>query len=133
MTKNRVATFFVAAFLAVAVLPALSLAHHSVAGNYDRDMPVTFEGVVTKVQWRNPHVWVFVDSTDAEGNVVHWEIEAANPNSLARRGWKRDSLESGERVRVEGIRARCCENVVNTQSVTLADGTRVFAGEAEGN
>ncbi len=133
MTKNRFASCFAGAFLAVAVLPATSLAHHSVAGNFDRDMPVTFEGVVTRVQWRNPHVWLYVDSTDAEGNDVHWEIEAANPNSLARRGWKRDSLEPGDRVRVEAIRARCCENVVNTQSVTLADGTQIFAGEAESN
>ena len=71
MTKSQLAVFLAAGFLTGAVLPASSLAHHSVAGNFDRDMPVTFEGVVTKVQWRNPHVWLFVDSTDEVGNVVH--------------------------------------------------------------
>ena len=131
MTRNYRAVSIAAGAIALAALtlPILSVAHHSVSGHYDQNLPVSFEGVVTRVQWANPHVWIFVDSTDDAGNVVHWEAEASNPVSLARRGWKKDSLSPGDRVSVEGIRARCCTNVVNTRNVTMADGTRVFSGE----
>ncbi len=102
-------------------------AHHAFAGQYDLDLLVAFEGVVTKIEWQNPHVWFYVDAPDEHGNIVHWEAETTNPNTLLRRGWRADDLKVGDSVTVEGVRARCCENVMNAQSVILADGRKVFS------
>ncbi len=105
-------------------------AHHSFSGQFNADDPVSFEGVVTRIEWQNPHVWFYVDAVDEDGNVVHWEAETTNPNTLLRRGWKPDDLKVGDRVTVEGARAFCCENVMNARNVTLPDGRRVFSRDA---
>ena len=76
------------------------------AAEYDAKQPVKFKGTITKLDWMNPHVYFYVDVKEAEGKVVHWACEAANPNSLARRGWKRSSLKAGDEVSVEGFRAK---------------------------
>ena len=121
---------WVGALLLVSAAAPLS-AHHSFAAEFDRARPVSFRGVVTKVEWMNPHVWFYVDAKDADGRVVHWECEATNPNLLARNGWKRDSLKIGDEVAVQGFRAHCCDNVMNSTSIVLADGRKVFSGEAQ--
>ncbi len=82
---------------------------------------------MTKIEWQNPHVWFYVDATDAQGTVVHWEAETTNPNTLLRRGWRADDLKVGDSVTVEGVRAICCENVMNARSVIMADGRKVFS------
>ena len=116
---------------ALALFAAMSAgAHHSFSGQFNAEDPVSFEGVVTRIEWQNPHVWFYVDATDEDGNVVHWEAETTNPNTLLRRGWKPDDLKVGDRVRVEGARAFCCENVMNARNVTLPDGRRVFSRDA---
>ena len=69
-------------------------------------MPITFTGVVTKVEWLNPHARFYVDVKDDKGAVNNWECELASPNGLMRIGWKRDSLKIGEEITVEGFRAR---------------------------
>ena len=118
---------------AAAVLLTASLsasAHHSFAGQFDRNLPVSFEGIVTRVEWQNPHVWFYVDAEDEDGNVIHWEAETTNPNTLLRRGWRHDDLKVGDRVSVEGFRAICCENVMNASTVTLPDGRTVFSRDA---
>ncbi|WP_428099876.1 DUF6152 family protein [Candidatus Rariloculus sp.] len=113
---------------ASALLAAMSVAaHHSFSGQFNIDDPVSIEGVVTRVEWQNPHVWFYVDATDEDGNVVHWEAETTNPNTLLRRGWKADDLKVGDRVSVDGARAFCCDNVMNARTVTLPDGRRVFS------
>jgi hypothetical protein len=104
-----------------------TVAHHSFAGQFDRERPVAFEGVVTKIEWQNPHVWFYVDAVDEEGNVTHWEAETTNPNTLLRRGWRPDDLKVGDRVSVEGFRAFCCENVMNASTVILPGGRSVFS------
>src|ERR1700691_5339554 len=81
-------------------------AHHSFPAQYDQKAPVEFKGVVSKVDWMNPHVYFYVDVKDQNGNVTHWDCEAGNPNALARRGWKRDSLKAGDEVTVQGFRAK---------------------------
>lgn len=128
--------FFENAFVAAAVpllaafLSASASAHHSFAGQFDANQPVSFEGIVTRVEWQNPHVWFYVDAEDQDGNVVHWEAETTNPNNLLRRGWRHDDLKAGDRVSVEGFRAICCENVMNATNVTLPDGRKVFSRDA---
>ena len=115
----------------LALISVPVLAHHSFSGQFDRNLTVAFEGVVTKVEWQNPHVWFYVDAVDEDGNVVHWEAETTNPNTLLRNGWRADDMKVGDRVSVEGYRAKCCENVMNARSVTLANGRKIFSGRAQ--
>ena len=81
-------------------------AHHSFAAQYDSNAPITVEGQITEVQWRNPHIYLFVDVEDESGEVENWAIEGGTPNNLFRRGWRKDDLKIGDSVRVEGFRAR---------------------------
>ena len=115
--------------LSAGILPAL--AHHSFAAEYDQKQPVSFAGVVTRLDWMNPHVYFYVDAPDKDGNVAHWACEAGNPNALARRGWKKDSLKKGDQVTVQGYRAKDGTFTMNARSIMLADGSKVFAASSE--
>lgn len=122
-------------FRAVGALLALAAAgsaaaHHSFATQYDADQPVTLTGVVTKVEWMNPHARFYVDVKDESGNVTNWNLELASPNVLTRNGWSRTSLKEGDEVTVEGSRARSGAAMANARTVKLADGRQVFAREA---
>ena len=101
--------------------------HHSFASQYDPDQPVTLTGIVTKVEWMNPHARFYIDVEDGHGNVVNWNFELASPNILRRNGWARDSLEAGDEVTVEGSLAKDGSKMANVLAVSLADGSRVFA------
>ena len=118
----------VLAALGVAVAAAGPVsAHHSFAAQYDANSPVTLKGVVTKVEWMNPHARFYINVTDAAGKVANWNLELASPNYLKRAGWSSTSLKEGDEVTVEGSLARSGANMANAASVTLADGQRVFA------
>jgi hypothetical protein len=109
-------------------------AHHSFAAQYDPEKPITLTGKVTKVEWTNPHARFYMDVKDATGHVVNWNFELASPNYLKRAGWSSTSLKEGDQVTVEGSLARSGANMANARTVTLADGTRVFArSTAEAN
>lgn len=103
-----------------------ALAHHSFAAQYDPDKPITLTGIVTKVEWTNPHARFYVDVEDQNGNVINWNLELASPNILVRNGWTRNFVEPGDQVRVEGTLARDGTNMANALLVFLADGTRVM-------
>ena len=107
------------------------LAHHSFSAEYDQKQAVSFKGTVTKLDWMNPHVYFYVDVTDADGKLVHWACEAGNPNALARRGWRKDSLKAGDQITVDGYRAKDGTFTMNARSITLSNGTKVFATSAE--
>ena len=106
------------------------LAHHSFAAEYDRTKPVTITGAVTKVEWINPHARFHMDVKDDSGKTVNWEIELGSPAGLIRRGWTRNSLKIGESVTVAGFLAKDGSSLVNSTTVTLSDGRRVFAGSS---
>ena len=108
-------------------------AHHSFAAQYDRNKPATLTGPVTKLDWINPHARFFLDVKDASGKVVNWEVELAAPAMLLRRGWTRNALKIGEAVTVNGSLAKDGSNLLNATTVTLADGTKVFAGSSGGD
>ena len=115
--------------LLVSAVPAL--AHHSFAAEYDASKPVTFKGVVTKVEWTNPHARFYVDVKDADGKVTNWNFELASPNVLIRQGWTRRALKEGDEITVSGSMAKDGAHLANARSVTLADGRKVFARSAD--
>lgn len=124
-------TFVVCIFAAGLLIgPARLAAHHSFAAEYDGNKPVTVKGKVTKVDWVNPHSWVYVDVVDSDGTVKNWSCETAPPNTLYRQGWRRDSLKPGDEVTVEGFAAKDGTATMNARSVTLPNGRRMFAGSA---
>jgi hypothetical protein len=108
-------------------------AHHSFSAQYDRNKPITLTGAVSKVDWINPHARFFVDVKDASGTVVNWEIELAAPAMLMRRGWTKTSLKVGEVVTVNASLAKDGSKVANASTVTLGNGSRVFAGSSGGD
>ena len=112
--------------LLVAALPAL--AHHSFGAEYDAKRPVTLHGVVTRVEWFNPHARFSIDVKDESGNVTSWNLELASPNALRRLGWTKDFLQVGGEVTVVGVLAQDGSKLATARSVTLADGRKMVAG-----
>ena len=108
-------------------------AHHSFAAQYDANKPLTLKGVVTRMEWMNPHSRFYVDVKAPTGKTVNWNVELASPNVLLRQGWTREALKVGDLVTVEGSQAKDGSNMANAQRVTLADGRRVFAGSSGGD
>lgn len=116
--------------LLVSAVPVL--AHHSFEAEYDAKKPVEVKGMVTKMEWMNPHARFYVDVKDESGKVTNWNFELGSPNVLKRQGWARDSLKVGDMVTVEGYLAKDGSNLANARRVTLADGRKVFNGSAAG-
>jgi hypothetical protein len=108
------------------------MAHHAFSAMYDEKKPITVTGKVTKMQWMNPHIYYYIDVTDAAGKVTNYAVEGGTPNSLQRNGWKKDSLKIGDTVTVQGFLARDGSNHVNGRQVKLPDGRQVFGGSADG-
>jgi hypothetical protein len=121
--------------LASAALASLSpvLAHHSFAAQYDRSKTVTLKGTVTKVEWQNPHIYFYLDVTPPDGKTENWAIEGGAPNALYRQGWRKDSLQAGNVVTVEGSLAKDGSKLANMRTVVLADGRRVFGASSGGD
>jgi hypothetical protein len=128
--NNRTGIVAAALLVMACASPAL-LAHHSFAAEFDAANKVKLTGTVTKLQWRNPHTYFFVDVTDEKGIVHNWAFELGSPNVLMRRGWTSESLKSGETVTVEGARARDGSYKANASTVVLASGQRLFNGTNE--
>ena len=102
------------------------LAHHSAAAEYDVDKTITVQGVVTKIEWTNPHVYIYVDVKDTNGRTVSWSLEGASPIALYRDGVHKDSLKVGDAITVVGSPARTVEHLAEMHSVVMADGRKVF-------
>jgi hypothetical protein len=114
--------------LVVVALPAL--AHHSFSAEFDEKATTTLTGAVTKVEWFNPHIWVYLDVKDTEGKPQHWQCEGGAPNSLVRNGWTKSSLKQGDEITIDGYLAKDGSKTCNARKVTMADGKSVFAGSS---
>lgn len=109
------------------------LAHHSFGAEYDGTKPVTLTGVVTRIEWTNPHSHLFLDVKDDKGNVVNWKFEGYPPSVLYRTGWKRDStMKPGDRITVSGWPARDGTAWAHSRQITFQDGTQLFFGPPAG-
>jgi hypothetical protein len=104
------------------------LAHHSFVAEFDSKQTVILKGAVTKLEWANPHIWVYLDVKDDQGTSVHWQCEGGPPNTLTRNGWSKDSLKTGDSVTIDGYLARDGSKTCNARIVKLRDGRSVFAG-----
>jgi len=130
MKQRLVSCVSLSLALAAVALPAA--AHHSFPAQYDINKPISLTGKVTKVEWTNPHIFIYADVTDDKGNVVSWAFEMGGPNALIRQGWKRDSLKPDDIVTFEGSLARDGSNLVNARTVTMG-GRKMFAGSSGGD
>jgi hypothetical protein len=110
------------------LLSAPAFAHHSFGAEYDDTKPVTVTGVVTKLDWENPHIHFYLDVKDDSGNIVHWKFEGFPPNMLIRQGWRRETMKEGDTVSVYGWRARDGSNFAHSREVTWADGRKMTSG-----
>jgi len=108
-------------------------AHHSFAAEFDATKPVTLNGVVTKIEWANPHIWVYLDVKDDQGQVQPWQCEGGPPNTLTRNGWGPTSLKPKDQVTIDGVLAKDGSKTCNARLVKLPDGRHVFAGSSGGD
>ena len=112
----------------------VAMAHHSFAAEYDGKKPVTLKGVVTKVEWMNPHVYFFIDVEDSKGAVANWALEMGPPNGLQKSGWTRNTMKIGDEVTVEGTLAKDGSRQANARSVTMSvTGKKLGGASSEGN
>jgi hypothetical protein len=114
--------------LVSAALPAF--AHHAFSAEFDQAKPVKVAGEISRLEWTNPHAWLFVDSKDKDGKAVTWRFEMGAPNALLRAGWSKSDIKPGTQVTVSGFLARSGGSVGNAFQVRLPDGRDLFAASS---
>ena len=128
--KTRTALASLTLTLLAAGLPVQ--AHHSFAAQYDAAKPITLTGKVTKVEWTNPHIYIYMDVPDEKtGSAVNWALEMGGPNALIRLGWTRNSLKPDDLITVEGSLAKDGSHLANAKSIVMtATGKKMLAGSS---
>lgn len=104
-----------------------AFAHHS-SSSYDMEHPVNLKGVVSNMEWTNPHVFIFLDVKDDNGSVEEWRVEGNSPNMLTRVGWKKEMIKAGDQLVVNGAVAKNGSKIMRLISVTMANGQK-FDGQ----
>jgi|SRR5579871_115913 len=127
MRKNLI----IAAVCGVLWITVPAQAHHSFVAEFDQNKVVKLHGVVTKMEWVNPHAWIHIAVQNADGTTTEWMIEGNTPNGLLRRGFTKRSLEPGTEVYVEGYQSRSGDNKANGDSITFKDGKKLFLGSSK--
>jgi hypothetical protein len=113
--------------LGCGMAPGVVVAHHSFAAEFDRNQPVTLQGVVSKLEWTNPHTRLYVVVTDPSGQPVAWELELASPNGLLRAGWTRHSVQIGDKLTIKGFLAKDGSHLANAASIITPDGKTILS------
>ena len=128
MTTKLIAVLSVALCLAPSVL-----AHHSFGAEYDASKPITVTGILTKIEWTNPHSFIFIDVTGEKGETANWKLEGYPPNVLYRNGWKKDTtMKIGDKITVTGWRSRDGTNWGHSREITLPSGKKMVFGPPAG-
>ena len=131
-TLFKTAATTTSACLALLALAAPALGHHSFSAQYDSEKVVNLSGTVTNIEWQNPHVYLYIDVEDANGEIHEWALEMGAPAVLTRTlGWTRSTLQIGDQIKVEGRAARDGSNLANARTVTLASGEQLGAGSSQ--
>lgn len=128
--KRFLAGVFVTAS-ATAAMVGSARAHHAFSAEFDGNKPVELKGVVTKLQWTNPHSWLYVDVKEPDGKVTSWAVEFGAPYALLQKGLRKTDFPLGVEVTVKAFRAKSGKAVANASSVTLADGRGFYTGAAD--
>ena len=126
---NRLAVLAAFALLCLALVPS-ARAHHS-QSEYDLKGKVEVEGAITKVEWRSPHAWIYVDVMSDKGETVNWSFELPSPVTLMRRGWTRESLKPGDRVKVTGAPAKNFPTIAIANFIRDGSGKPLFTGTTQ--
>jgi hypothetical protein len=114
----------------LAISAAPMFAHHAFSAEYDANQPVTLKGSLTKVEWTNPHGWIYVNTKDDSGKVTNWAIEFGSPNAMLRRGLRKTDFPEGIEVLIKGYRAKNGTPTINGTSVKLPDGRNLLVGSS---
>src|ERR1700683_919412 len=122
---NRL-TAFLAILFAAAVLPIE--AHHSFAAEYDASKAVCITGLISKVEWTNPHSYLYIDVKDDHGNLATWTCEGGAPNTLSRRGFTKNAIKIGDTVTIDGYGAKDGSRLMDARRITLSDGRSFYSG-----
>ena len=108
-------------------------AHHSFGAEYDATKPITISGILTKIEWTNPHSFIYLDVADEKGNVANWKMEGYPPNVLYRNGWLKDTtMKPGDKITVTGWRSRDGTNWGQSREITLPSGKKMVFGPPAG-
>jgi hypothetical protein len=126
--RNRIAIAVAGVSLLVSAAPAW--AHHAFAAEFDSTKPIKLHGVVTKMEWINPHAWIHLDVKNEDGTVTNWMVEGGSPNTLLRNGFTKASLPVGTEIVVDGYQAKDQSNKANGRDITFPDGRKLFVGSA---
>ena len=111
--------------LAIGFLAFPVLGHHSGAAVFDNNKKIDLTGIVTKMEWVNPHAHFYIDVKDSSGKVTNWNLELASPSILTRNGWKRDSIKEGDTVTITGSQARDGSKFGIAQTIVFPDGRKL--------
>jgi hypothetical protein len=129
MKRMRVSNLGVVIGAALVAVSVPSLAHHSFAAEFDINRPIQLDGVVTKMQFSNPHSWLHIEVTTEAGEKQAWMVEGGAPNALMRNGWNRNSVPTGTKVHVEGFQAKDRSFRASGREITLPNGDSLFMGQ----
>jgi len=112
--------------LSAGVLPME--AHHSFSAEYDASKAVRITGLISKVEWTNPHSYIYLDVKDDHGNFVTWTCEGGAPNALSRRGFRKNDIKLGDTVTIDGYGAKDGSHLMDARRITLTDGRTFYSG-----